>query len=339
MESAHEWRRLFAETWGTFLLVVVAAGSGVVGAQSGGAISLGMKVVAPGLMVMAIIYFMGAVSGAHLNPAVTLAFALRRNFPWSRVPGYITAQIIGGIAAASFLRALFGIQGLLGATTPGPGVSDFTALAMEVLLTTGLVSTILGTAYGARNIGSNGALAVGGYISLAGLWAAPISGASMNPVRSFAPDLIRGDMSTTWIFVVGPVLGTITIDTDTTVHTLFGNQMGARKGYNPKNKGKKSYQPILSFIAETREYAAGALRSGDRLDGREIAAHLDAVAEGLSSTVKQVYARADSGFYCREAIEAYEKKHWHYIVVARKTARLIEQLQTADWKPSPKTDA
>ncbi len=209
LESSHEWRRLFAETWGTFLLVVVAAGAGVVGAQSGGVITLGMKVLAPGLMVMAIIYFMGAVSGAHLNPAVTLAFALRRNFPWSRVPGYITAQIIGGIAAASFLRSLFGIEGLLGATTPGPGVSEFTALAMEVLLTTGLVSTILGTASGARNIGSNGALAVGGYISLAGLWAAPISGASMNPVRPFAPDLIRGDMSTTWIFVAGPVLGAI----------------------------------------------------------------------------------------------------------------------------------
>jgi aquaporin Z len=88
-------------------------------------------------------------------------------------------------------------------------VSHFTALAMEVLLTTGLVSTILGTASGARNIGSNGALAVGGYISLAGLWAAPVSGASMNPVRSFGPDLIRGDMSTTWIYVVGPVLGSI----------------------------------------------------------------------------------------------------------------------------------
>jgi len=209
LEPAHEWRRLFAETWGTFLLVVVAAGAVVVGAQSSGAITLGMKVIAPGLMVMAIIYFMGAVSGAHLNPAVTFAFAARRNFPWSRVPGYIVAQIIGGIAAASFLRAMFGTIGLLGATTPGPGGSDFKALAMEVLLTTGLVSTILGTSSGARNIGSNGALAVGGYIALAGLWAAPVSGASMNPARSFAPDLVRGDMSTTWIYVLGPVLGAI----------------------------------------------------------------------------------------------------------------------------------
>ena len=207
LESAHEWRRLFAETWGTFLLVVVAAGADVVGAQSGGAISLEMKVIAPGMMVMAIIYFMGTVSGAHLNPAVTLAFAARRNFPWSRVPGYLTAQTVGAIAAASFLRAMFGIQGFLGATTPGADVSALKALAMEVLLTTGLVSTILGTASGARNIGSNGALAVGGYIALAGLWAAPITGASMNPARSFAPDLIRGDLSTTWIYVVGPVLG------------------------------------------------------------------------------------------------------------------------------------
>ena len=209
LESSHEWRRLFAETWGTFLLVVVAAGAGVVGARSGGAITLSMKGIAPGLMVMAIIYFMGAVGGAHLNPAVTLAFAARRNFPWRRVAGYIGAQFVGGIAAAAFLRAMFGTVGLLGATTPGQGVSDFKALIMEILLTTGLVSTILGTASGARNIGSNGALAVGGYIALAGLWAAPLSGASMNPVRSFAPDLIRGDLMTTWIYVVGPVLGAI----------------------------------------------------------------------------------------------------------------------------------
>jgi aquaporin Z len=207
LDASLEWRRIFSETWGTFLLVVVAAGADVVAAKSNGAVTLGMAVVAPGLMVMAIIYFMGTVSGAHLNPAVTFAFALRRNFPWSRVPGYIAAQIAGGVAAALFLRAMFGTIGHLGATEPGAGVSALQALAMEALLTAGLVNTILGTASGARNIGTNGAIAVGGYIALAGLWAAPISGASMNPVRSLAPDLLRGDFDTTWVYLVGPLAG------------------------------------------------------------------------------------------------------------------------------------
>ena len=130
-----------------------------------------------------------------------------------------------------------------------------------------------------------------------------------------------------------------TLDTDTTVHTLFGNQMGARKGYNPKNKGKKSYQPILTFLAETKEYVAGALRTGDRPRGKEIAAHLDSAFAALPPTVKTVYGRADSGFYCWEAVQAYEKSNCRFIVVARKTARLVEELKAADWKRSPRTDA
>lgn len=209
IDDSHEWRRIFAEAWGTFLLVMVATGANVVAAKSNGAVTLGMVVVAPGLMVMAIIYFMGTVSGAHLNPAVTLAFALRKNFPWRRVPGYIFAQIIGGVAAAFFLKTLFGTIGALGATVPGKEVKNLTALAIEIVLTTGLVNTILGTASGARNIGTNGAIAVGGYIALAGLWAAPISGASMNPIRSFAPDFVRGDLTTTWIYIIGPVIGAL----------------------------------------------------------------------------------------------------------------------------------
>jgi aquaporin Z len=118
-------------------------------------------------------------------------------------------QLIGGIGAAAFLRAMFGTVGALGATLPGTGVTDGKAVAMEALLTAGLVNTILGTASGARNIGTNGAIAVGGYIALAGLWAAPVTGASMNPVRSFAPDLVRGDFHTSWIYVVGPIVGAL----------------------------------------------------------------------------------------------------------------------------------
>jgi aquaporin Z len=203
-----EWRRLFSEVWGTFLLVLAAAGAVVVGGLTG-KISPAMAAVAPGLTVMVVIYFMGTVSGAHLNPAVTIAFALRRNFPWARVPGYLLAQLAGGMLAALVLRMMFGTIGKLGATMPGDHISNAQAFGMEVLLSTGLVNTILGTASGARNIGTNGAIAIGGYIALAGLWAAPISGASMNPARSFAPDVVRGEFATTWIYVAAPLLGAI----------------------------------------------------------------------------------------------------------------------------------
>lgn len=130
-----------------------------------------------------------------------------------------------------------------------------------------------------------------------------------------------------------------TLDTDTTVHTLYGKQMGGRKSYNPKNKGKKSYQPILTFLAETREYVAGALRNGDRPSGKEVAEHLRQAFRALPACVREIFARADSGFYCWEAVAAYEERHCQFVIVARKTARLLELLNTAEWKPSPKTDA
>ena len=134
-------------------------------------------------------------------------------------------------------------------------------------------------------------------------------------------------------------LAAVTLDTDTTVHTLFGNQMGGRKSYNPKNKGKKSYQPILTFLAETREYVSGELRNGDRPTGTQIASHLESVFAALPPGVKTIQARADSGFYCREAVEAYEKRGVQFIVSARKTSRLVDELKAADWKRSPRTDA
>src|SRR5437867_5839474 len=134
-------------------------------------------------------------------------------------------------------------------------------------------------------------------------------------------------------------LEVVTIDTDTTVHTLYGQQMGGRKGYNPKNKGKKSYQPILTFLAETREYVWGELRNGDRPTGKQIHDHLRNVRAALPPSVKQVYGRADSGFYCREAVEAYEEFDARFVICARKTSRLVEELRQAQWKPSPQTDA
>jgi hypothetical protein len=134
-------------------------------------------------------------------------------------------------------------------------------------------------------------------------------------------------------------LEVVTIDTDTTVHTLYGQQMGGRKSYNPKNKGKKSYQPMLTFIAETREYVWGELRNGDRPSGKQIRDHLRNVRKTLPPGVKQIYGRADSGFYCQEAVEAYEEFDARFVICARKTARLVEQLRQAEWKPSPKTDA
>ena len=134
-------------------------------------------------------------------------------------------------------------------------------------------------------------------------------------------------------------LRALTVDTDTTVHTLYGRQMGARKSYNPKNKGKKSYQPILTFIAETREYIGGELRNGDRPDGKQIARHLAEVFAALPACVVRIFARADSGFYCWEAVQAYERAGAQFILVARKTSRLVDQLQAAVWQPSPETDA
>ena len=188
-----EMRRLLSEGLGTFLLVLVAVGGGVVNTATLGQISQVALVIAPGLMVMAVILFMGKVSGAHLNPAVTIAFSARGDFPWRRAPGYILAQILGAVAACSFLALTFGVNGTFGSTQPGAGFTGLQAVLIEFILTLGLVSVILGT----------------GYIALAGLWAAPVSGASMNPARSFAPALFLLNFSTYWVYLVGPISGAL----------------------------------------------------------------------------------------------------------------------------------
>jgi aquaporin Z len=204
----YEGRRLFSELLGTFFLVLVAVGGGMVSAKFGGnAVPYGAKVVAPALMVAAIILFMGTVSGAHLNPAVSIAFAARGDFPWKRVPAYIVAQLLGAVLATLLLWGLIGKQGSAGLTLPGAGISTTTAMLWEIVLTTGLVSVILGTASGAQQIGPLAAIGVGSYIALAGLWGSPVSGASMNPARSLGPALVLGDWTSWWAYLVGPVVG------------------------------------------------------------------------------------------------------------------------------------
>src|SRR3974390_1273590 len=207
-DDSYEGRRLFSELLGTFFLVLVAVGGGMVNARFGGhTVPYTALVVAPALMVAAIILFMGTVSGAHLNPAVSIAFALRGDFPWKRVPAYIVTQFLGAILATLLLWALIGKQGSAGLTLPGNGISTTTAMLWELVLTTGLVSVILGTASGAQQIGTLAALGVGSYIALAGLWGSPVSGASMNPARSLGPTPVLSEWPSGWAYLVGPLAG------------------------------------------------------------------------------------------------------------------------------------
>jgi aquaporin Z len=208
-DPSQEWRRLFSELLGTFFLVLVAAGGGMMSQAFPNTISRSAAVVAPGLMVLGIILFMGKVSGAHLNPAVSIAFALRGDFPWIRVPGYIVVQLAGAALAAWFLQAVVHVSAKYGSNYPASGYSAWDAFLMEAVLTLGLVSVILGTASGAQNLGVVGAFGVGAYIALAGLWGSPISGTSMNPSRTFGPDLVSFDFSAYWVYVAGPLAGAV----------------------------------------------------------------------------------------------------------------------------------
>jgi aquaporin Z len=204
-----EWRRLFSELYGTFFLVLVAAGGGMMGQAFPNTITRTAAVVAPGLMVMGIIMFMGKVSGAHLNPAVSFAFWLRGDFPGRRVPGYVVVQLVGASLAALFVHEVIKVSAKYGSNYPAPGFSGWQAVLMEGVLTLGLVSVILGTASGAQNIGIFGAIGVGAYIALAGLWGSPISGASMNPARTVGPDLVAADFTSYWVYIAGPLAGAV----------------------------------------------------------------------------------------------------------------------------------
>jgi aquaporin Z len=166
---------------------------------------------------------------------VSIAFALRGDFPWHRVPGYIVAQFIGAVLAVLFLQAVVGVSASNGATYPAQSATHVAAFLMEVVLTFGLVSVVLGTASGAQNVGIIGALGVGGYIALAGLWASPLSGASMNPIRSLAPDLVANDFTAYWVYLAGPLLGAL----------LAVGAALVLRGYGGGKSGSQAAQGVL----------------------------------------------------------------------------------------------
>jgi len=202
------WIRLIIEYVGTFILVTVAAGSGVINHYAGGGpISRTAAVIAPGAVVMAMIYAFGPLSGLHINPAVTLAFAGRGVFKVAWVVPYLIVQLAGAVSAAFFLQAMYGHVSAGGNYPIAKPGGDWRSLVMEIVLTAILVSVILNTATGYRSIGHNAALAVGATVALLGLFASPISGASMNPARTLGPDIVSFNFNGWWVYVVGPVAG------------------------------------------------------------------------------------------------------------------------------------
>jgi len=202
------WIRLIIEFVGTFILVTVAAGSGVINHYvGGGPISRTAAVIAPGALVMAMIYAFGPLSGLHINPAVTLAFAGRRVFKAAWVPPYLIMQMAGAVLGALFLQVMYGHVGSGGNYPIAKPGGDWRSLVMEIVLTAILVSVILNTATGYRSIGHNAALAVGATVALLGLFASPISGASMNPARTLGPDIVSLDFNGWWVYIIGPIAG------------------------------------------------------------------------------------------------------------------------------------
>ncbi len=200
-------RRCAAEFVGTFLLVFAGPGAVVINEVSGGGVgSLGIG-LSFGLAVMAAIYAVGHVSGAHINPAVTIAFALARHFPWSLVPAYVLAQLLGACAASAVHLALFGEVANLGATVPSG--SPLQALGLELILTMFLMFVVSSVATDVRAVGQAAAIAIGGYVALAATFAGPVAGASMNPARSFGPALLSGTWTHWWVYWVGPIAGAV----------------------------------------------------------------------------------------------------------------------------------
>lgn len=199
--------KLFSELFGTFALVFAGTGAIVINHASGGAITHPGIALTFGMVVLAMIYTFGDVSGAHFNPAVTIAFAAAGRFPWKEVGGYIAAQILGAFFASAVLRFLFPEDHSLGSTLPaGPWLQSG---VLEVILTLILMLVILSVSTGAKEKGITAGVVVGAVIALEAMFAGPICGASMNPARSLAPAIVSGQTQSWWVYVVAPICGAL----------------------------------------------------------------------------------------------------------------------------------
>jgi aquaporin Z len=200
-------KRLFAEFLGTFGLVFAGTGAIVIDNASHGAITHVGIAITFGLIVLAMIYTFGDVSGAHLNPAVSTAFAVARRFAWKNLPGYVLAQIAGAFAASILLRFLFPTDANLGATLPAGSASQ--SFILEMILSFLLMLVILSVSAGAKEKGVTAGIAIGAIIGLEAMFAGPICGASMNPARSLAPAVVSGHLASLWLYILAPVMGAI----------------------------------------------------------------------------------------------------------------------------------
>jgi len=200
-------KKYISEFFGTFALVFAGTGAIVINQVSNGAITHAGIALTFGLVVLAMIYTFGDVGGAHLNPAVTTAFAAAKRLPWREVPPYLMAQVLGAFAASGLLRLLFPENQTLGATLPaGPPLQS---LVLEIVLTFILMLVILSVSTGAKEKGITAGVAVGAVIALEAMFAGPITGASMNPARSLAPAVVSGNLQHLWIYLAGTTFGAL----------------------------------------------------------------------------------------------------------------------------------
>lgn len=198
-------KRLISEIIATFALVFCGTGAMVINDFTGGTVTHVGVAITFGLIVMGMIYAFGDISGAHMNPAVTIGFAYAKKFPWKEVPGYVLAQLIGAFLASGILLYLFPESQTLGATLPG--LSAMKVFIFEIILTFFLMVVIINVSTGSKEIGIVAGIAIGSIVLLEAMFAGPITGASMNPARSIAPAVVSGNLADLWIYIFAPIIG------------------------------------------------------------------------------------------------------------------------------------